>query len=107
MAHAGKDTGGSQFFITFRRTPHLDGKHTAFGRVVEGMDVLPKLQRRNPDLAGLGSPLPVPDKIITATVLRKRDHEYAPTKVEAKPAPKPEPGKAPTGGKSGKATGKS
>ena len=107
MAHAGKDTGGSQFFITFRRTPHLDGKHTVFGRVVEGMDILPKLQRRNPDLAGLGAAIPVPDKILTATVLRKRDHEYVPTKVPAKPAPKGEPGKAPPGSKSGKATGKS
>ena len=34
MAHAGKDTGGSQFFITHRATSHLDGVHTVFGRVV-------------------------------------------------------------------------
>ena len=42
MAHAGKDTGGSQFFICCAResTQHLDGRHTCFGRVVEGLDVI-------------------------------------------------------------------
>lgn len=42
MAHAGKDTGGSQFFICHNRenTQHLDGVHTCFGRVVEGLDVI-------------------------------------------------------------------
>ena len=77
MAHAGRDTGGSQFFLTFLPTPHLDGKHTAFGRVVEGMDVLPKLKRRDPDKPD-GSD---PDKIIEAKVLRKRPHPYKPKKV--------------------------
>ena len=78
MAHTGKkDTGGSQFFLTFRRTAHLDGKHTVFGRVIEGMDVLAKLQRRDPDSRGQADP----DKIVTAEVLRKRDQEYVPTKV--------------------------
>lgn len=78
MAHAGKNTGGSQFFLTFKRTHHLDGVHTVFGRVVEGMDVLAELQRRNPGQAGA----PEPDKIVKAEVIRKRDHEYAPTKVK-------------------------
>ncbi|WP_409299234.1 peptidylprolyl isomerase [Peribacillus sp. SCS-26] len=38
MAHAGKDTGGSQFFIVFEPQPHLNGVHTVFGKVVEGME---------------------------------------------------------------------
>jgi cyclophilin family peptidyl-prolyl cis-trans isomerase len=79
MAHTGDpDTGGSQFFITFRQTPHLNGLHTCFGRVIEGMDVLPKLQRRDPQAPNA----PAPDSIIKAEVLRKRDHVYQPHKVE-------------------------
>jgi cyclophilin family peptidyl-prolyl cis-trans isomerase len=70
MAHAGKDTGGSQFFLTHLPTAHLNPNpteqtgHTVFGRVVTDMDVVASLQ--------------VGDVIESATVLRKRKHAYEP-----------------------------
>ncbi|MCE9545845.1 MAG: peptidylprolyl isomerase [Planctomycetia bacterium] len=78
MANTGRpDTGGSQFFLTFVPTTFLDGRHAVFGRVIEGTDVLAKIHKRNPD-----SPQAKPgDKIITATVVRKRDHKYEPEKL--------------------------
>ncbi len=47
MAHAGKDTGGSQFFICHSRnnTAHLDGVHTCFGKVTEGLDVIDAIRQ--------------------------------------------------------------
>jgi peptidylprolyl isomerase/peptidyl-prolyl cis-trans isomerase B (cyclophilin B) len=66
------DTGGSQFFLTFVPTKHLDGKHTVFGRVISGFDVLAKLKRRNPDDPTVGPA----DTIVKAEVTRKRNHPY-------------------------------
>jgi cyclophilin family peptidyl-prolyl cis-trans isomerase len=74
MAHKPNlpDSGSSQFFLTFVPTPHLDGEHTVFGRVIEGLEVLGDLQRRNPELGNQ----PAADRIIKAEVLRDRGHEY-------------------------------
>ena len=48
MANAGPNTNGSQFFITYVATPHLDGMHTVFGKITEGMDVVNSLRERDP-----------------------------------------------------------
>lgn len=45
MALSGKDTGGSQWFVTHAPQPHLDGGYTVFGRVIDGMEVVDKIVR--------------------------------------------------------------
>jgi len=72
------DSGNAQFFVTLRPTPHLNGKHTVFGRVIEGWEVLPKINKIEPDKGG------TPDVIERAEVLRKRDHPYEAKKLPAK-----------------------
>ena len=62
MANAGPGTNGSQFFITHEAQPHLDGKHTVFGKVISGRDVVNKIRQG--------------DVIEKMLVLQKRDHAY-------------------------------
>ncbi len=57
MANAGPNTDGSQFFLTFVPTPHLDGKHTIFGEVVEGTDTLQGLEQRGSRSGATTEPL--------------------------------------------------
>jgi peptidyl-prolyl cis-trans isomerase B (cyclophilin B) len=47
MAHAGKDTGGSQFFICHSPQPHLDGVHTVFGQVTSGVEIVNRIQKND------------------------------------------------------------
>ena len=67
MANAGPNTNGSQFFITFAATPHLDGRHAVFGRVAndESLKVLNSLQRVDPQRPNRSI---IPDKIKTVVI---------------------------------------
>jgi peptidyl-prolyl cis-trans isomerase B (cyclophilin B) len=63
MANSGPNTNGSQFFITYVATPWLDGKHTVFGQLIQGMDVLKKITVRDPSKDKFPG-----DKIVKVTI---------------------------------------
>ena len=60
-------SAGSQFFLTHLPTPHLDGRHTVFGRIVSGLNIVRSIE--------------VNDDIVTINVSRKRDHDYTPVTI--------------------------
>ena len=90
MANAGPGTGSCQFFITEVPTPHLNGKHTIFGQVVEGQDVVEKIARvpRNAE----DRPI-TPVRMVRVTVKREGPPPAGAKPAAAKPsAAKPKPG---------------
>jgi len=66
MANAGKNTNGSQFFITYAPQPHLNDVHSVFGKVVEGMEVVKALTPRDPAQNG-----PAGDKILSVEIIEQ------------------------------------
>jgi len=69
MANAGPNTGGSQFFITYVATPHLDGRHTVFGKVIEGMEAVEALKARDP---GQNPPPNFPGSTLNEVLIEER-----------------------------------
>jgi len=80
MANAGKDTNGSQFFITVKKTPWLDGRHVVFGKIVGGMDVVRKVEANPTD----GRDKPLKEVKIANSRAEEVQEPFSVTKDDAK-----------------------
>lgn len=79
MANAGKDTNGSQFFITTKKTSWLDGRHVVFGKIIEGMSVVRKIEATATD----GRDKPVDDCVIVDSGILAVDAPFSTPKADA------------------------
>ena len=61
MANAGPNTNGSQFFMNFVATPHLDGRHVVFGQVTSGLEVLAAMEQRGSQSGKTSAPIVIAD----------------------------------------------
>jgi len=77
MANSGPGTNGSQFFICFKDTPHLNDKHTVFGKLITGQAVLDQLE-------AIGGPGGKPTEVVrfNVEVVAKKDHPYVVKKLD-------------------------
>merc|ERR1739848_640883 len=88
MANCGPNTNGSQFFICTKATPHLDGKHVVFGKVVEGQEVLRKMEAQGSKDGKTSNKVTIRDCGEVGGAPKSQESEGSPSKVAKMDEPK-------------------